>query len=553
MTTTITRRPSSTVQDPTTVWTKTGGATIHAILSDNSDASYISSSQYSEIPAKHAVFDIANVVAVTDIPLGAKIESVRLRQRVLQVAPSGGGSFGSGILFGGWIVQTIIHNVLGGILGGFLAHLFRFPCPPPAPSVPAAPQTVDYAYFVEKPSGGAWDLDTFNTLDWHIFRLDKSGLTSRIYEFYVDLNYNQQPTVDIIGPVSPVVDTTRPIITIDYDDPDGDPQDAARFRVFTAAQVAAVGFDVEIATPIAAADWIPGQTNQWLCNRELPNDDYVVYAQVRQRWTVPGDTPGSVGEFRSEWDSYPFTVDVDGPPQPTITATPNDVTDWVQVDLVAGTGGFATETYNVEYSDNAGVDWDYVRGGYQVLAASDGSAVVFDYTAPLNLTRWYRTYAYRTLTGVKVSSDVSENALATPNQLEFRFSDPLAPTLNMQANVSDDQPEWSRAQGVSVPLTESGGKAFFKVVNGALGSQRGTMELVFVDRDDALWDRMTALWTVGREILWKYPTGKTQWIMIGSTLKWTWRTDGNTGVDFRICTFDYLEVEPPIDPSLPTS
>jgi hypothetical protein len=625
MTTKITRRPSSTVQDPTSVWTKTGGATIHGILSDDSDSSYISSSQYSELPSKHVVFDIADVVAGTDIPAGAKIESVRLRQKVLQVAPSGGGSFGSGILFGGQIVQTIVSIILGGSLSTFLAHLFRFPCPPPAPGGSPGPQTVDYAYFVEKPSGGAWDLATFNALNWHIFRLDKSGLTSRIYEFYVDLNYNEQPTVNITGPTetrtltdgvtanadatvtsssgaftandigakisgagipanttiasinsgtsiemsanatasasgvtltitrSVISTTTRPIVVIDYDDPDGDPQDAARFKLFTAAQVAAVGFDVETSTPFTQADWIPGQASQWLCNRELPNGDYTVFAQVRQKWTVPGDTPGSVGEFRSEWASYDFTVDVDGPPAPTLTVTPNDVADWMQIDLVAGTGGFATETYNVYYSDNAGVDWALVRGGYQVLAAGDGSAVLFDYTAPLNRTRWYKANAYRTLSGVKVASDDSEVALGTPNQLEFRFSDPLAPTLNMQCNLSDDQPEVNRSQGVNVPLTESGGKAYFKIVNGALGSQRGTMELTFVDRDDALWDRMTAIWTPGREILWKYPTGKTMWIMIGSTLKWAWRTDGATGVDFRICTFDYFEVAEPIDPNAPTT
>ncbi len=551
MTTTITRRPSSTVQDPTTVWTKTGGATIHAILSDNSDSSYISSTQRSELPAKHVVFDIADVVAVTDIPLGAKIESVRLRQRVLQVAPSGGGSFGSGILFGGQIVQTIVSTILGGSLFSFLAHFFRFPCPPPAPGTGAVPQTVDYAYFVEKPSGGAWTLDVFNALDWHIFRADSSGLNGRTYEFYVDLNYNEQPTVDVTGPASPVVDTTRPIVTIDYDDPDGDLQDAFRVKVFTAAQVAAVGFNVETATPFTQADWMPGQASQWLCNRELPNDDYVVYAQVRQKWTVPGDTPGSVGEFRSEWDSLAFTVDVDGPPAPTVTATPDDVTDRVRVDLVAGVG---TETYNVYVSDDSGVSWALARGGYQVLAAADGSAVLFDYTAPLNMARWYRANAYRTLaSGLKVASDDSNTAIATPHQLEFRFSDPLAPTLNMQANVSDDQPEWSRAQGVSVPLTEAGTKAYFTVVNGALGSQKGTLELTFVDRDDALWDKLTALWVPGREILWKYPTGKTMWIMVGSTLKWAWRTDGNTGVDFRICSFDYFEVAEPLDPNAPTT
>lgn len=553
MTTTLTRRPSSTVQDPTTVWTKTGGATIHAILSDNSDASYISSTQRSELPAKHVVFDIADVVAVTDIPAGAKIESVRLRQRVLQVAPSGGGSFGSGILFGGQIVQTILSVILGGFLSSFLAHFFRFPCPPPAPGGSPVPQTVDYAYFVEKPSGGAWDLTTFNALAWHIYRADSSGLNSRIYEFYVDLNYNEQPTVDITGPTTPITDTTRPIVTIDYDDPDGDPQDAARFKVFTAAQVAAVGFDVETSTPYTQADWIPGQASQWLVNRELTNDDYVVYAQVRQHWTVPGDTPGSVGEFRSAWDSYAFTVNVAGPPAPTITATPNDLTDWVQIDLTAGVGGFATETYNLYYSDNSGVDWALVRGGYQVLAAADQSAVVFDYTAPLNTGRWYKANAYRTLGTIKVASADSDTVIGTPTQLEFRFSDPLAPGLNMQANVSDDQPEVNRAQGVHVPLTETGTKAYFKVVNGALGSQKGSMELVFVDRDDALWDKMTALWAPGREILWKYPTSKTMWIMIGSTLKWKWRTDGNTGVDFRIATFDYFEVAEPIDPNAPTT
>lgn len=544
MTTTIVKRPSTSVQNG--VWTLVGGATVHGILSDNSDSSYLQSTSRAQLDSQFAVFDIADVVQPTDMPAGAKIEAVRLRIRTLQVAPSGGGSFGGGIIFFGQIVEAVVGGLLGGLFD-FLGHLFHFPAPSPPTGGTPVFQEVQYAYYAEKPSGGAWDLATFNALTWKLGRSDTSGLTSKVSEFFVDLLYNEQPTVEIIEFPGDLVDfTTKPLFGIDYDDPDGDPQDAARFKVFTADQVAAVGFDVETSLPFTQADWILGSGQQWLCPRDLPNGDYVLYAQVRQKWTGPGDTPGSVGEFRSEWADYAFTVDVEGPDQPGLTATPNNAAKWMQLNATDGGGTYPAEAYAFYYSDNSGVDWSIVQGGALVTSDSSHNAVLFDYLGPLNKTRWYKVVAYRTLSGVKVASDESEIAMAMVNNREFWLCDPAAPSLNILLNLSDNKFTLDRAQGVSYPLVADGMVAYAKVVNGALQGEKGSIEAVFVDIDDYLWNRMIELWKPGRKLLWQHPTGRNVWIMIASKLDvGDWRTDGDTGVDYRIVSFDYYESESP--------
>lgn len=543
----ITRRPTSTVQQGG--WTLTGGATVHAILADDSDSSYISTTARSQLPSQFAVFDIADLTTA-DVPAGAKIKSVTLKIKVKQVAPSGGSSFLADVIrFYGEVVEEVIHADIFGILSNFFRLFFSFPCPvPPSGGTPVF-QTVTVRTWQEKPSGGEWTLGTINAQTWKLGRSDVTGQNSQVAEAYILVDYNERPVVTISGPASPVTGTTRPIVTASYSDAEGDPQDAIRFRVFTQAQTVASGFDVESTVPYAASpgtdNWIAGQTNQWLLNTDLPNGDYVVYAQARQQWQ-------GVGTHLSTWDAWTFTVNVPGPPAPVLTVTPNDVGAWNQIDIVAGGASPPTETYTILSSDNGGVSWDHVWGGWQLAADASGVVSLIDYMPPLNQARWYKALAYTTIGSIKVASVESAWVAATVRQLEFQFTAPFTPSLNMAAGVMGDSPSVQRSQGAFPVLTAEGDVAYKVVINGTPRGIEGELDLLFLDRDSSLWDRFRALWAAGHTILWRWPNGRSVWVKFGGRIEWKWRTDGATGVDFRVPTLPYIEVAPPVDPALPS-
>lgn len=349
---------------------------------------------------------------------------------------------------------------------------------------------------------------------------------------------------------SVITTTTRPIFTISYTDTESDPQAAVAFRVFTAAQAAAPAFNVDTTVPFAASpgdqNWILGTSTQWLCNRDLPNGDYVVYSRAKQQWDGP--------ELLSLWDAYNFTVDVQGPAKPALTATPNVINNWVQLDLVptSDPGAPDTETYNVYSSDDSGNTWQLVWEGWQVVAnAVDGSAVLIDYLAPLNQNRWYKALSYATVGLIKVASDESDIAEAVPTYHEFAIKDPFAPSLNQAIGWMDDDPGENRAQGVHIPLVATGVKAYAIVVDGPLQGITGDSKLLFIDPDDAAWKKWKAIRAAGHTLLLQYPNGEQYWVRLKGEAKWTWHTDGETGVDFRVLAWGYIEVQAPRDPSTP--
>lgn len=543
----ITRRPTSTIQPG--AWALTGGASVHSILADDNEASYISTSNRSQLLSQFAVVDIADLTT-TDIPAGAKIKAVTLKIKVKQVAPSGGSSFLSDIIrFYGEVVEEVTKISIFGVLSGIFRLFFSFPCPTPRSGGTPVFETVTVRTWNNRPSGGEWTLDAINAQTWKLGRSDVTGSNSQVAEMYIVIEYNEAPVVTITGPASPITDTTRPIVSTIYDDPDGDPQEAIRFRVFTAAQTLLPAFDVEETPPVAQSPgpggWIVGQTTQWLVDTDLPNGDYVVYAQVRQAWTSGID-------HVSTWDAWPFTVNVPGPPVPTLVATPNNVGNWTQLDLAIGGLDPETETYTVYYSDDGGITEDVVWGGWQIPVDENGLATLIDYLPPLNVARWYRTRGYRTIGSIKVASAPSDWVQATVNQLEFQFTDPLTPSFNMAAGVMGDSPSIERPQLAVNVLTAEGDTSYKVIVNGTPGALEGEMELLFIDADSSLWDKFEAMWRTGHTVLWRWPTGRSVWIKFGKRIEWDWRTDGATGVDFRIPTVPYYEVEPPVDPGLPT-
>lgn len=613
-------RPNSTVQNGSWVKTPSGG-TLHGILSDNSDATFVVLNGKTLIQSALGIVDFADIVAGVDIPAGAKILSMRARARAYQVTPPSGSSFSyDPVRFYFQFVEQVIHDVVTGNYAALFRHIFGFNAPNQPPGA-VSPTWSDLTFvtFLESPSGGEWTVEKINATKFFLGRIDNNPYSSpaKMSEIYMDVEYNEAPTVAVNGPteVRTITDgvttnasttltsatanftsndvgasvtgsgipalttiasrtnsttvvlsaaatatatgvsvtitrnvitaTTRPLVTFDYSDPENDPQSAFRAKVFTQTQVDGATFQVEATTPFTQVDWVAGQDEQWLVNRDLPNDDYVVYVQVRQLWR-------GTGEHRSEWGSYAWTQAVPGPPAPILTATANTITNWIQLDMTPSSGSPATETYNVEYSDNSGLTWQLIRNGFQILA--DGvtfNATVYDYEAPLNVARWYRAAGYRTITSIKVAGDFSNIEMCTAYSTKFWLKDPASPALNMPIVVYDDKPKQQRSQGVFAPLSAAGVDAFKIVVSGPRYGIEGTMTLVFVGTDDASgFTSFNDLVSSGRTLLIQYPTGEQHYIRIGSEVSQEWGLRTNR-VHYRKATFDYFEVVKPDDTGIP--
>lgn len=142
----------------------------------------------------------------------------------------------------------------------------------------------------------------------------------RIYEVYVTVAYNQAPTATVTGPSGTIVNTSTPTIELTYADAEGDPMERVRYKVFSAAQYGAGGFDPQTS----AAAWSSGEllTSDTELDVGVPLDNgttYKAYAKVADA--------GSGGRY-GDWDDGPaFTMAVDPPNVPVVIApTPDTAT-----------------------------------------------------------------------------------------------------------------------------------------------------------------------------------------------------------------------------------
>lgn len=561
---TLTLRPNQTISNGN--WTKVpSGGDLASILADDNDATYIQqANNRCQLKGQVATVGLQDI----SIPTGAKIFSVGINIRVGNVKPSGGGGGGGHSLedlirFVIELVEEVIEDVFFGADYNIFKLIFGFFCPKDPPDAPPTVTwtTQQLAYYTEAPSGGEWTQDTFNAFTVNLGRQDSSSKTGLVSELYAIVTYNERPVCTATGPVGPITDTTRALVTWTYSDPESDRQQAFRVRVFTQAQYSDPSFDVEKSTSFCETSsvvgsggirsdaikvggispWILGEDLRWTLTRDTPNGTYRAYVKVQQEWN-------GLGSHESDWSYIEWTQNVPGPPNPELTAVVDNNLNRVQVDFEPLGPTPPTVTYNVEFSDDAGITWELLRGGLQTPAgATNFHATLFDYEAPLNQARWYRAQGYRQLGTILVASDYSNIAMATPLSNKFWLKDPLDPTKNMVLPVSNDAPRHPRSQGIFAPLVADGYTAFKIPVTGPQYGIEGDLELIFVGHDDVSgWTKFNEIYKPGRTLLFQYPTGEQHYIVLGADLQQEWLLQDRS-VRYRRVKTTYIEVAKPED------
>lgn len=161
------------------------------------------------------------------------------------------------------------------------------------------------------PAGAPWtqaDIDAMRV----VVRKSINLIEQDVYELYLDVLWNEAPAATATGPTGVQI-TSQPTLTHTYSDPEFDSQERLRWKVFSAAQYGAAGFDPETS----AATWdstelFTSQTSL-LVTVPLPNN-------TTYRAYVKAADAGSTGRY-GPWSFIGFSVAVDAPAAPVVTPT----------------------------------------------------------------------------------------------------------------------------------------------------------------------------------------------------------------------------------------
>ena len=280
--TTVTMRPNGT--NYAGVWTVTGAASRHAATSDNSDSSYIS-------PAAGDWLCVLDLTTPT-IPALAQIRSVSVR---LRRVGDGTGSMDVAIGY---------QPAAGG------AYQSQIIAQADRPTSTIATKT--YGSTVKAPGGASWTPQILSLLQ---IAFGSVSTAIRIHEVFVDVVYDQAPSVVITAPVGTVRGSQLPVIVGAYSDPENSPCERVHGKIFTSAVASAAGFSPYTSTAVFDSGETLSTVAQVAVDLPLPAGSYVAALRVADA--------GSTGRF-GEWATALFVMGGELPSTPTVTITNED-------------------------------------------------------------------------------------------------------------------------------------------------------------------------------------------------------------------------------------
>lgn len=510
----VTLRPNSTSQ--LGAWSVVGAATAHAALSDSSDSSYVTVTPRCRLDP--AVLRVG--FPTPTIPAGAKVYSVGLRRRINTVVA---GSPQPLCLHWFRSIFGIIY-VVGQIIAP-QKYFFNSTCPV-SPTTPTFVEE-NLGVFTVGPGGVAWDPATnLVGLTYDAGRGDDFGGGLQVSAVYVDVTYQQLSTITVTAPTG-TVPTTRPTVTWTYASADSQPQQAYRVVIYTAAQVASVGFAPFVTPAIQSSGVILGEDQQWTLKQDIPDGGYSAYVQASSAWGGSGTFPTAIAST-----SWTRAVAAGGggqppnaqPPNATLSTAVFDATNnRVALTMVPSSSSPTTVSFTVQASRDSGVTWTAIPSLTLIPATGMTPVVAYDYAAPINVTSQYRVMAYSAapLVGAAAFSNVLS---VTTFGSDWWLKCPANPLLNTILPVSAPpagghglKTTLRRMQGTFEPLSGAGTTVLPIVVSGPVYGEHGELELIFVTGDDSgdLYPSYMALDQSGDVLLLQKPNGEQLFVVLG--------------------------------------
>jgi hypothetical protein len=162
--------------------------------------------------------------------------------------------------------------------------------------------TKSYVPYAKAPDGGGWTQAKLNA----VMLQPLMDTYTRLYDAWLVVTYNEKPTTAVTGPAGTVTTTVRPDVTWSYSDPESDPMERYRVKVFSSAQYTATAFNPETAVAV----WDSGEQLSDALSTSIPIN--LTNGTSYRAYVKTGDK-NSGGRY-SNWAYSPFTVNVPAPP-----------------------------------------------------------------------------------------------------------------------------------------------------------------------------------------------------------------------------------------------
>ncbi len=292
---------------PTGDSTKTGisyssGVSAWSLLQDNNNASYVYVANGQQWPNGYAKLDMGDIV-LSGISAGAggnnRIKACRIRGKVqLNASDPGHGAS----------VNALFRSSVTGNQNGSTWF--------------STSSTVDVlertgAWVTKHPNGVEWPQPGVNNiqivLGWH-YSVGSNHVNVRLNELYVDIDVRARPQVSGVT-VTNNTTSTRPTISWTYTPNfDLDPQSWYQVKVFSAAQIAAAGFNPDTSTAAYASGEISGDADSLILDSDLSTSiNYTAYVKAAQNFN------GS--PWYSTWATSAFSITLQPPAVPALSLT----------------------------------------------------------------------------------------------------------------------------------------------------------------------------------------------------------------------------------------
>lgn len=167
-------------------------------------------------------------------------------------------------------------------------------------------QDYEVGTYTRDPLGHKWDMYRLNQLRLRVFSYNNVNRSVEISGLWAQVNYHLRPSVTVTGPTG-TVNTPSPVISWNYEHEEGEPQQKAEYRIWTADEVAKNSFNPNDTEEVVYSAEVDGEESSYTLPTSLNADDYYVYVRVwsqfgaksawdRKAFTVQGPSPGIPGD-----------------------------------------------------------------------------------------------------------------------------------------------------------------------------------------------------------------------------------------------------------------
>jgi hypothetical protein len=333
-----------------TLFTGTGGSD-HAVLADDTDATFLLRTS-TTVPASYEAEFGTVTLSADEI-----VTSVNLRARISSLAADSLAQFSIGVITdrNGRTVNFSIPISKQGIVSATTFDLgLKLTSAPNG--APWSQTTIDnlVAKFTDGATGSV------------VLPPDPTNRTT-LFALYIDVETAPRPTVTVTAPTGTVTDTSFPSVTWTPVFSDGSPQNAYEIKIFDAATYGGASFSPDTSEPVIETGIITSPNDGQTLEGDLANST-TYRAYVRVASLVNGNN------FFSDWAFSQFSLAIDSPATPTVSAFFDSSSGAVTVTIFGRTNAMSPNQASLETNTDGWVAVSNCSISRSTAQASNGTA-----------------------------------------------------------------------------------------------------------------------------------------------------------------------------------